>query len=113
MIGPAGEDVRKEHSVPLHGRVGSCWWLPVARSGRAGRVPRSVSRTSLSGLVALRAAAGGSGGVPGRSWARGSVAAVRRVGGQPLCREFVGGGLARGVARDGGEELFPAKGEGT
>src|SRR5262249_42419203 len=50
---------------------------------------------------------------PGRSRRGRSVVAVWCVGGQPLCRERVRRRLAPAVAGDGGEELLPAKGEGT
>jgi hypothetical protein len=52
--------------------------------------------------------AGGFGSGAGRS-----IAAVWRVGGQPVCREGVGRRHARAVAGDSGEELLPAQGEGT
>ena len=53
------------------------------------------------------------GPLPREGVASRSIAAVWRVSGQPLCHEYVGRRLARGVAGDSGEELLPAKGEST
>src|SRR5258708_31063870 len=91
---------------------------PGPRRGRCAQLrqaagqPGSAGRASLSEASALPAAAFWPGGFPDRSCGSRSVAAVWRVGGQPLCRECVGRRLARAVAGDSGEEVLPAQGEG-
>src|SRR5690349_2343898 len=100
--GPFGSFVRTVMVGPMEG-IDDLGDVP-ALQGRWETVARAL-------LVVVVGASGRSPLIwrfPDGSGAGRSVAVVRRVGGQPLCREFVGRCLARGVAGDRGEELLPA-----